>query len=72
MEHIFHIWPTVKEMSDDLGLPYTTVHSWKDRGRIPADYDFELIEAAKNRGHSLTLEVLAQARRSSANTKGAA
>jgi hypothetical protein len=63
MHHIEHIWPTVKEMSEDLGIPYTTVHSWARRGRIPADHDLDLIEAAARRGKSLTLAELAAARR---------
>lgn len=63
MQHIRHIWPTVKDIADDLGVPYTTAHSWGVRGRIPADYDLDLIEAAKKRGKLLTLEELAEARR---------
>lgn len=62
MDHIKHIWPTVRELADDLGLPYTTVHSWSVRGRIPADYDMALIDAAKSRGMALGLESLAIAR----------
>lgn len=63
MNHISHIWPTVKDLAGELGLPYTTVHSWSVRGRIPADYDLDLIDAAVRRGHKLTLEQLARARR---------
>lgn len=63
MQHIRHIWPTVKDIADDLGIPYTTAHSWGVRGRIPADYDLDLIEAARKRGKRLTLEELAEARR---------
>lgn len=63
MQHIKHIWPKVKDLSDDLGVPYTTAHSWVIRGRIPADYDIDIIRAAKKRGAKLTLEDLAKARR---------
>lgn len=70
MEHFSHIWPKVSDLRDDLEaikgagqVPYQTVAAWKRRGRIPADYDFELIEAAKRRGHKLTLKDLALARR---------
>lgn len=66
MEHITRIWPTVKDLAADLGLAYTTVHSWTIRGRIPADHDLDLIAAAKRRGVKLTLEQLAMARRQSA------
>ena len=62
MKHIKHIWPTIKEVADDLGVPYTTAHSWSLRGRIPSDYDFDLILAAKKRGKKLTLKELAEAR----------
>lgn len=64
MQHIKHIWPTIKEVADDLGVPYTTAHSWSVRGRIPSDYDLDLILAAKKRGKKLTLEELARARQS--------
>ena len=63
MEHIAHIWPTMASLAVDLGKPYQTVAAWKLRGRIPADYDLDLIEAAKRRGHKLTLSALAEARR---------
>ena len=63
MEHIAHIWPTIASLAVDLGKPYQTVAAWKLRGRIPADYDLDLIAAAKKRGHNLTLEALAEARR---------
>lgn len=63
MEHIKHIWPTVRELADDLGLPYTTVHSWSVRGRIPPERDFDIIAAAAQRGIAVTYEYLAVARR---------
>ena len=56
------------ELAADLGKPYTTVSAWKQRGRIPADYDFDLIEAALARGKVLTLEDLATARRSASQS----
>lgn len=63
MKHLLHIWPKVKDLAEDLGVPYTTAHSWAVRGRIPADRDFDLIAAARRRGHKLTHERLAIARR---------
>lgn len=63
MDHIHRIWPTMAELAADLGLPYQTVASWKARGRIPAHYDGEIIEAAKRRGEVITFEQLAAARR---------
>ena len=73
MEHFSHIWPTISALHSDLEavkgagqVPYQTVAAWKRRGRIPADHDFEVIEAAKRRGFKLTLEDLAKARRSPA------
>ena len=67
MEHITHIWPRVADLAADLGKPYQTVAAWKLRGRIPADYDLDLIAAAKARGMTLTLEELAIARRDKAS-----
>ncbi|MDT1061173.1 hypothetical protein RM190_04830 [Paracoccus sp. CPCC 101403] len=72
MEHISHIWPTLAELAEDLGKPYPTVAAWKHRGRIPSDYDFDLIAAAERRGKMLTLEELAAARRSPKAAEGAA
>lgn len=66
MEHISYIWPKMAALAADLGLPYQTVAAWKWRGRIPADYDLDLIEAARKRGHTLTLDQLAAARRANA------
>jgi hypothetical protein len=53
------VWRFMSELADDLGVPYTTVASWKQRGRIPAKYDFQIIRAAKARGTEITLEQLA-------------
>ncbi|AYE85078.1 hypothetical protein [Sulfitobacter sp. D7] len=66
MEQILKIWPTMSELAKDIDKPYSTVAAWKARGKIPADHDFVLIDAAKKRGESLTLEQLAQARRNAA------
>lgn len=71
MKHISRIWPVIKDLSDDLGLSYTTVHSWFARKRVPANYDLDLVEAAKKRGHSLTLEQIAEDRASSRQPKSA-
>ena len=62
MKHLQHIWPKVSDLADDLGIPYTTAHSWAARGRIPASWDIDLIMAAEKRGKLLTLEYLAQMR----------
>lgn len=63
MRHIFAIWPTLSDLASDLGVPYPTVASWKQRGRIPADRDLDIIAAAARRGARITLEDLAHARR---------
>ena len=62
MKHLQHIWPKVSDLAGDLGIPYTTAHSWESRGRIPASWDIDLIMAAEKRGKLLTLEYLAQMR----------
>lgn len=63
MEHITRIWPTIAELADDLGVPYSTAAAWHQRGSFPAKRDLDLIAAAKKRGAKLTLEQIAQARR---------
>ncbi|WP_409202455.1 carph-isopro domain-containing protein [Sulfitobacter sp. W074] len=67
MNEILNIWPTMADLAKDIGKPYSTVAAWKARGKIPADHDFDLIEAAEKRGRALTLEQLAEARRSTAS-----
>ena len=62
MDKLKQIWTSPAALSSDLGLPYTTVHSWFVRESIPASRDLDLIDAARKRGHRLTLEDLAQAR----------
>lgn len=62
MENLKNIWPKVADLASDLGVPYSTAHSWCVRGRVPASRDFDLIAAAKRRGHKLTLEELALSR----------
>lgn len=61
VEHIAHIWPTIADLAADLGKPYTTVAAWKQRGRIPADHDAEIIAAAAKRGETITFEEMAKA-----------
>lgn len=63
MEHLLHIWPRPADLAADLRKPYQTVAAWVRRGRIPADYDQQIIEAAARRGHVVTLESLAAGRR---------
>jgi hypothetical protein len=63
MNPILRIWPRLSDLAADLNKPYQTVAAWKQRGRIPADHDLDLIAAARKRGHELTLEQLAVARR---------
>ena len=67
MEQILSMWPTMADLAKDIGKPYSTVAAWKARGKIPADHDYALIEAAEKRGKILTLEKLAQARRGAAS-----
>lgn len=72
MEHIKQIWKRPRDLAADLGLPYTTVYSWMTRGRVPADRDLDLVEAAKRRGKRLTLEQLASDRRRPSQPESAA
>jgi hypothetical protein len=67
MERILGIWPTLSALAADLKLPYPTVAAWRQRGSIPAKHDLDLIEAAKLRGHELSLRDLAQMRRDPSN-----
>jgi len=62
MDKVFSIWDSSADLAREIGENPATVRSWRNRGSIPADRDLDLIEAAKRRGKSLSLEVLAEAR----------
>ena len=62
MDDVFDIWPTTADMARDLGMPYPTVASWRQRG-IPAARDADVIAAAGRRGVVLTFERLHELRR---------
>lgn len=66
---IEQIWPKISDLAGDLRVPYTTAASWLQRGRVPARYDMDLIAAAKPRGHLISLEQIALARRDAATLK---
>lgn len=63
MEAVFSIWDTAADLARDIGADPTTVRHWRRRKSIPARYDLDLIEAARARGKTLTLDDLAQMRR---------
>src|SRR4051812_6786430 len=50
LRHLLSLWPSLMALAADLGLPYTTVHSWLQRGSIPVLYWHGLIESAQARG----------------------
>jgi hypothetical protein len=59
VDEIFGIWASMAEIGRDLGLPYTTVAAWKQRGSIPVAYWLGIISAARRRGHpEVTAELL--------------
>lgn len=58
MKQLSHIWPTVADLAEELGLPYQTVRSWVVRGIPPKRYA-EIIGAARRKGHVVTFEELA-------------
>lgn len=70
---IEQIWPKISDLAGDLRVPYTTAASWLQRGSVPARHDLDLIAAAKARGHLISLEQIALARRDAATLeRGAA
>lgn len=57
---IFSTWPTDAALARDIGVAYSTVAAWKQRGAIPVGYWREVIGAAQRRGHSeITATLLA-------------
>ena len=54
LRDIFAIWPSIKEMADDLNEKYDTVKRWRNRRRIPSDAWPQIIEKAARREHLVT------------------
>lgn len=50
IDQILALWPSLAEVGRDLGVPYSTVAAWKQRGSIPVAYWRALTEAARVRG----------------------
>jgi hypothetical protein len=52
-------WPSMADLGRDLGLPYSTVAAWKQRGSIPVSYWRQIIHAAQRRGYrAVTADLL--------------
>ncbi|KII11384.1 hypothetical protein [Phaeobacter sp. S60] len=43
---IIDLWPSRKELAEDVGASLMAVHHWHGRDRIPAEYDAKLLDAA--------------------------
>lgn len=71
VDDIFEIWDPLTTMATALDLPYQTVAKWKQRGRIPSEYWAQVIEAAKTKGHKVTLQQLVTANPPRASTDAA-
>lgn len=62
VDDIIGLWPSIADLGRDLGLPYSTVAAWKQRGSIPVSYWRELVRAARHRKlHGVTAELLVDA-----------
>jgi hypothetical protein len=59
MMDVFSAWPSDADLGRDIGMPYSTVSAWKQRGSIPAAYWRDIIRAARRRGHpEITADLL--------------
>jgi len=57
---IVNLWPSMADLSADLGERYETVRKWRGRNRIPSEYWTRIVRAAKKRRLKVTIEMLAQ------------
>lgn len=55
----FDAWETVVDLANDMGVPVQTAYGWRRRGSLPVKYWPRLIQKAKERGVTLTIEDLA-------------
>lgn len=53
-------WPTLRALADDLAIPESRVKMWRHYDRIPARYWAALVDAARLRGITLSVEELAE------------
>lgn len=53
-KHVIGKFPSAGALAKALGLPATTVHSWKVRGVIPARQQPAVLEVARKSGIDLT------------------
>jgi len=68
---VFTAWPSDADLARDIGLSYSTVSAWKQRGSIPVAYWLPVIRAARKRRHpeitaNLLLELHAHGSKNSA------
>lgn len=62
VDDITGLWPSMAELGRDLGVPYSTVAAWKQRGSIPVAYWRDLVRAAGQRGYrAVTADLLIEA-----------
>ena len=61
IDDILTLWPSMADLGRDLGVPYSTVAAWKQRGSIPVTYWRGLTDAARSRGlRDVTSELLVE------------
>ena len=58
---IIDLWPSLDDLSADLGEKRDTVRKWKERGRIPSKRWVTVVEKAKARRLKVSLNDLASA-----------
>ena len=55
-KEICNLWPTARELSEDMGVPLPTVNNWKARNRVPAKYWRRMLIKADHRHIDVTTE----------------
>jgi len=52
IKKLIDAWTTRQDFADDVGANVATVHKWAASGRVPADRQKSVVEAAQARGLS--------------------
>ena len=61
-DEIIGLWPGLRDLAADLGVPYERVKKWRARGSIHPKHWETILRAAQKRGFSnVTLATLSQA-----------
>ena len=58
LREVLDLWPSPKDLADDLGEKQATVQKWRDRNRVPAKKLHGLLLSARKRRFKVSAKLL--------------